>query len=121
MMINNILLSRSKVLSQLVMGFCSEAPVPEKKSGKSYYMPQKPKNTQIYKPTKVLKFRDGRCLVYLNKQNLLTPFVLGLHYTIPLTYMGYLIATNPFYLTFPAALPLLCMLEGFGTFCLLRG
>ena len=52
-------------------------------------------------------FKDGRYLIYLNKQNLATPFLLGLHYTIPLSYLSYLMATNPFYLTFPAALPLM--------------
>ena len=73
----------------------------------------------FHNPSKKLHFKNGRCLIYLNKQNLSTPFLLGLHYTIPLTYIGYLIATNPFYLTFPAALPLMFMAEGIRNFFLI--
>lgn len=61
--------------------------------------------------------------MYLNKQNLFTPFLLDMHYMVPLAYMAYLIAKNPctlsnilVYLTFPAALPLLMIAEGVRTF-----
>lgn len=42
-----------------------------------------------------IHFKNGRYLLYLNKQNLTTPYLLDLHYLIPMTYFGYLIANNP--------------------------
>lgn len=79
---------------------------------KGYVMPEREYYKTIYKPERDIHFKNGRYLIYLNKQNLATPFLLDLHFTAPMTYIAYLIYTNPFYLTFPAALPLMFMVEG---------
>lgn len=58
-------------------------------------MPESIEQKKFYYPTKTIKLMNGRKLLYLNKQNLLTPYLLGMHYTIPLIYVGYLIYANP--------------------------
>lgn len=71
--------------------FCDKAE-PKKKS---YIMPEKPNLIEPVQTNKKLSFKNGRYLIYMNKQNLSTPYLLDLHYTVPLLYVGYLIANNP--------------------------
>lgn len=110
--LSKVLLPLSRLTRQQMYRFSNEM---EENKQKSYVMPSRDinKDTTVYTDRPV-HFKNGRHLIYMNKQNLSTPFLLGLHYTIPLTYMGYLIVTNPcnyiiiaVYLTFPAALPML--------------
>ena len=76
----------------------------------------------MIKVDKPLNFINGRKLLYLNRQNLSTPFLITSHLTLPMIYVGYLIKNNPctlfdnkVYLTFPAALPIMIFIE-FGLF-----
>lgn len=65
-----------------------------------------------YINSKPIHFKNGRHLLYLNKQHLWTPYIYSSYITLPFLYIAYLIKNNPFYLTFPAALPLMFIIQG---------
>jgi len=75
-----------------LLQFCTEQTSSTKKT---YVMPEPPKKNRVYFTDRKVTFKNGRLLVYMNKQNLTTPFLLGMHFTVPLTYIAYLIYTNP--------------------------
>ena len=66
----------------------------------------------IYKPQTPLSFPpSNECLIYLYIPRITTPAFLYMPHIIPFIFTTKLILNNPFFLTFPAALPLLMMLE----------
>ena len=78
----------------IAFNFCSKQPT----VAKTYVMPDKDLRSNLfhyYQVNRHIEFKNGRYLLYLNKQNVSTPFLIDLPYTIPLTYIAYLIVNNP--------------------------
>lgn len=50
-----------------------------------------------YINSKPIHFKNGRHLLYLNKQHLWTPYIYSSYITLPFLYFAYLIKNNPCY------------------------
>ena len=55
----------------------------------------------------VYRLQNGYYLLFYHRQRFFTMTLLYLRFIIPLVGLGYLIKKNPFYKSFPAALPLM--------------
>lgn len=69
----------------------------------------KPSEVGAYSPTvePILQLENGYYLVYYHRQRIFTMFILYLKIMLPIAVLIYLIKKNPFYKSYPAALPIM--------------
>jgi len=68
--------------------------------------------TTLYKPIEKLEFnKDERCLLYYYRPRFFSYALMYMKYLAPMGILGKLIAVNPFYMTFPVALPIMIFAE----------
>lgn len=82
-------------------------PAPSNYAGKKKFI--KPSEVGAYSPTvePIIQLENGYYLVYYHRQRLFTMLFLYLKFIIPIGLLIYLIKKNPFYKSYPAALPIM--------------